>query len=86
MLTLVTDLYNLKVFHVARPAPGLWTLSVTSYDTYTVSVTANSYVDFTFQFVEAVGGAHPGYRPVDGKPLAGETFHADCTFDIRSSV
>ena len=59
---------------------------MTSYDIYTVSVTANSYVDFTFRFVNAVGGAHPGYRPIDGKPLAGESFYAEFTFNIRSAV
>ena len=82
VLTLITDLHNLKVFHVASPAPGLWTLSVTSYDTYTVSVTANSYVDFTFRFVDAVDGAHPGYSPVDGKPLTGESFYKMLTLHL----
>ena len=74
MLTPIIDLYNLQVFRVVSPVPGLWTLSVTSFNVYTISVTASSYVDFTYRFVEAVGGAHPGYRPVDGKPLAGESF------------
>lgn len=74
VLKAITNLDNLKVYGVKSPSGGTWTLSVTSSVAYSISVTANSPVDFTYHFVEAVGGTHPGYRPIDGRPLGGKLF------------
>ena len=68
---ILTDLDSFKLYRIAAPAPGMWSLAVNSNARYSVTVTASSIVDFVYSWVELVYGAYPGYRKLDGKPLSG---------------
>ncbi|XP_078507386.1 von Willebrand factor A domain-containing protein 7-like [Lissotriton helveticus] len=51
--------------------PGAWTLQLTSSAEFTVRATGDSLVDLTYDFVEEVGGTHPGLMKIPGRPRAG---------------
>ena len=69
----VTDVSTVKLYTIASPALGMWTVRVTpSTDTYGISITASSLISFNYHFVVNVTNGHGGYKEIAGKPVAGK--------------
>jgi hypothetical protein len=69
----VTDLSTARIVDVVAPATGTWTVHLSGSGSARVVVTAETGIIFdNFSFVELVQGAHPGWLPITGSPLAGE--------------
>ncbi|XP_067832937.1 von Willebrand factor A domain-containing protein 7-like [Heptranchias perlo] len=63
---------NLQIIRLHSPIkPGDWNLQIRSYRAYSVRVSGQSLIDFSFNFVEAFEGPHPGLIPITGRPRAG---------------
>ena len=61
-----------RIFTVDAPETGFWRFEVTGTGDFSVSVKANSSIQFsTFTFVELIESRHTGLFPIDGQPLAG---------------
>ncbi|XP_034043930.1 von Willebrand factor A domain-containing protein 7-like [Thalassophryne amazonica] len=65
----VGNLYRLQIN--AENQTGLWELTVTSNNPYSIKVTGQSSIDFVFNLVEKHGGAHSDFGPKTGRPLTG---------------
>ena len=62
----------MKVFMVASPQRGQWTVRVSSSVEYSIVVTANSTLSFGYQLVSNVTRGHGGYKELDYKPATGK--------------
>ncbi|XP_069497129.1 von Willebrand factor A domain-containing protein 7-like isoform X2 [Ambystoma mexicanum] len=63
---------NLERISLTSPIKmGAWTLVVTSTLEFSLRVTGDSLVDLAYDFVEEVGGRHPGIMKISGRPRAG---------------
>src|SRR4029077_14251744 len=62
------------IYSITNPAVGEWNVGVNGTGDISVEVSGESLLDLsTFRFVEPGGaGAHPGFFPIDGQPLAGQ--------------
>jgi len=62
------------IYSITNPAVGEWNVSVNGTGEVSVEVSGESSLDLSsFRFVEPGGaGAHPGFFPIDGQPLAGQ--------------
>ncbi|XP_067831468.1 von Willebrand factor A domain-containing protein 7-like [Heptranchias perlo] len=69
----VEHLGDLFIIRLHSPTDiGEWDLTVISGTPYSVKVTGQSVVDFTYDFIELFSGPHPGFVQLPGRPLAGE--------------
>ena len=62
---------SIKLYEIADPDTGLWTIEVNSNGKHSIGITANSLVDFTPSIVEERDTEHPGYLTIVGKPAPG---------------
>ncbi|KAL1023648.1 hypothetical protein UPYG_G00044010 [Umbra pygmaea] len=65
----VGNLYRIRL--ASSNQTGLWEISVSSNQSYTLKVTGQSTIAFIYEFVERFGGPHPGYAPIYGRPQSG---------------
>ena len=61
------------IYSITNPAVGQWNVNVNGTGDVSVEISGESSLDLSsFRFVEPGGaGAHPGFFPIDGLPLAG---------------
>ena len=69
----VIDIDTIKMYQIPDPVPGNWTISIElkSNNKYSLEVTARVGIGFSYLWVDLIGGIHPGYRTLDGKPISG---------------
>ncbi|KAL1023650.1 hypothetical protein UPYG_G00044050 [Umbra pygmaea] len=65
----VGNLYRVRL--ASSNQTGLWEISMSSNQPYTLKVTGQSTIAFIYDFVELFGGPHPGYAPITGRPQSG---------------
>ncbi|KAL1023646.1 hypothetical protein UPYG_G00043980 [Umbra pygmaea] len=65
----VGNLYRIRL--ASSNQTGLWEISMSSNQPYTLKVTGQSTIAFIYDFVELFGGPHPGYAPITGRPQSG---------------
>ncbi|XP_008295263.1 von Willebrand factor A domain-containing protein 7-like [Stegastes partitus] len=51
---------------------GAWKIQINSNQPYTLKVTGQSTITFSYNFVERFKGPHPGYAVLSGRPEAGQ--------------
>ncbi|CAI5679773.1 unnamed protein product [Oreochromis niloticus] len=70
-LASVTTAGNLRRLSLNTDQTGLWQLSVSSNNPYSVKVTGQSSVNFIYNLVEESDGAHGDFSLKEGRPLSG---------------
>ena len=62
------------IYSITNPAVGEWRVSLNGSGNLSLEVSGESSLDLSsFRFVQPGGeGAHPGFFPIDGMPLAGQ--------------
>ncbi|KAL1023647.1 hypothetical protein UPYG_G00043990 [Umbra pygmaea] len=65
----VGNLYRVRL--ASSNQTGLWEISMSSNQPYTLKVIGQSTIAFIYEFVELFGGPHPGYAPISGRPQSG---------------
>jgi hypothetical protein len=70
--TALLALTKMGVYNFTSLTPGVWTVTVSSgYMPVSVSVTATSFVSFSYQFTTEVNDVHGGFNQISGDPLLG---------------
>lgn len=71
---------------IDNPVPGQWRLEFSGSGEFTAKVTGESSLRFnSFDYLEAVDGAHPGLFPVNGSPLSGEVSKVSAEISLVGS-
>ncbi|XP_072326168.1 von Willebrand factor A domain-containing protein 7-like [Scyliorhinus torazame] len=63
---------NLKVIRLHSTIdPGVWKLKFTTDSDYSVKITGQSLIDFSYRFIEPSDGPHPDFSSISGQPISG---------------
>ncbi len=64
-----------RIYSIPDPTPGQWSVTIDDAESFSLRVSGDSSLDFSyFRFVDAgEAGAHPGFVPANGLPRVNQT-------------